>query len=463
MAKLITIDKPVIIEENSGTITYLTTKLNNKTVGVPILSSASNSISLLQPTIGMNMLDSSTYTDDNVSPYTLPSGSSLGVAFSMSGVKYAVPIYEVPQNPLDTITLEFNTPTMVTNMSPKIGPQGMPQLLLFSIDGENFGLPLFEYDSVFDLKTNAITDAIPLTGTAPSVTTIISTGKPTIDFGDQFGSTYLNSKITAYSDLIERVKKVFGYPMAEPDICDENIAAFIDQSIELYTKYAGYTEEYLVFSTALYTRGIGVRLDKLFSVTPEMINYSLENSQPLMDYDLKDYRKVLNCSSVEPGQATGVNTLFTLEQAMAQQTYFSYLLGSYGFDLVTWNCVKNWLDDREKVLAQKIAFRFNPQTQYLRVVPEPLPGQSYLGLITCYVEKPIRELINEYWVYQYTVALCSIAIGRLRSKYSFQMLGGATITGDELLNHGLEDKKSLDEQLWTGKGFVESQPLFFMA
>jgi hypothetical protein len=78
------------------------------------------------------------------------------------------------------------------------------------------------------------------------------------------------------------------------------------------------------------------------------------------------------------------------------------------------------------------------------------------------VTKPIKELIVEPFIYEYVVALCSIAVGRIRSKYQFQLLGGATITGDQLLQTGLDKKKELDEMLWKGQGWVEGQPMPFM-
>ena len=72
---------------------------------------------------------------------------------------------------------------------------------------------------------------------------------------------------------------------------------------------------------------------------------------------------------MEPGESTGINTLFTLEHAMAQQTYFSYQLGNVGFDLITWEVLKQWLDLRTKLLAQKIHYRFDPDFQILKITP----------------------------------------------------------------------------------------------
>ena len=295
------------------------------------------------------------------------------------------------------------------------------------------------------------------------IKTMLSVGKPTVDFGSDFGSTYLNNKITAYSDLINRIKMQFGWPNVEPDVCDENIAENIDQAIELYSKYAGYTEEFLIFHTRLYKPGVGIRLDKLFSMTNEMYSQDNEGNEVDMDYDIQNYRKVLNCFSVEPGESTGINTLFTLESALSQQVQFGYLLGEgRGFDLTSYSAVKTYLDTREKVLSQKIYFRFDPYTQYLRFTPEPRRLDPYLGLIGCYVEKPIRELIIERWIFEYALALTMIIVGRLRSKYQLTMLGGSSLRGDEILNAGLQAKKELEEQLFRGTGWVESQPTFMI-
>ena len=73
----------------------------------------------------------------------------------------------------------------------------------------------------------------------------------------------------------------------------------------------------------------------------------------------------------EEGSTTGINTLFTLEQTLAQQTYFSYALGNYGFDLVSWYTLKEWLDTREKVLATRRDLKFDPRTQYMQMYPQP--------------------------------------------------------------------------------------------
>lgn len=76
-------------------------------------------------------------------------------------------------------------------------------------------------------------------------------------------STYLNSTIQTYADLAYRVKTHFGYPISVIELTDEMIANFIDDAIEIFTRYAGYTEEYLIFCDDLYISGCGVKLDEI--------------------------------------------------------------------------------------------------------------------------------------------------------------------------------------------------------
>ena len=186
------------------------------------------------------------------------------------------------------------------------------------------------------------------------------------------------------------------------------------------------------------------------------------------DYDIMDYRKVVDIIDFEQGSTTGINTLFTIEQTLAQQTYFSYSMGNYGFDLISWYVLKDWLNNREKLLAVKPSYDFNDRTQIMRIYPQPKAGQStsqYYGVISCYVEKPLRDVIQEQWVYQYALALTKITLGRIRGKYAGTTLFGGGSVNADMLAEGLAEKEKLEEQLYTGAtpGLGDaSPPLFFV-
>ena len=59
----------------------------------------------------------------------------------------------------------------------------------------------------------------------------------------------------------------------------------------------------------------------------------------------------------------------------------------------------------------------------------PQPGSSqFYGVISCYLERPLRDLVKEQWVYEYALALTMIVIGRVRGKFvGVAILGCGTL------------------------------------
>jgi hypothetical protein len=338
-----------------------------------------------------------------------------------------------------------------------------------------------------------------------------------------FQSTNLNNKISTFTRLGERISRSLGAPMVNVEIHQDQLFENISIACEMFSKYAGYTEEYLVFDSLLYEKDKGVKLDAIFSISPHFnrVNqpsgtvYAATSSIPLQyftssnalsstyvtgifqnqilttsaylsvinfngqlaqhftpsgtsqaqvnnsfDYDAMDYRKVIDVIEFEEGSTTGINTLFTIEQTLAQQTYFSYSMGNYGFDLVSWYVLKNWLEVREKLLATRRSILFDDRTQYMTMYPAPTPNTRFYGVISCYVERALRDIIKEQWVYQYALALSKITVGQVRGKYSgTQLFGGGQVNGTDLLNQGLQEKEKLETKLYEGApGLGDAEP-----
>jgi len=318
-----------------------------------------------------------------------------------------------------------------------------------------------------------------------------------------FYSTNLNNKMESYGRLGQRICRAIGAPLINIEIHEDQLNEFIGIACEMFTKFAGYTQEYLVFDSELYDVKKGIRLDVLFSMsrdfnftfenpnTPKSIKeiYSIgsmvigEANNPLIfqvldsskpnqytllnsyDYLIGDYRRVMDVIDFEEGSSTGVNTLFTIEQTLAQQTYFSYAMGNYGFDLVSWTVLKNWLDTREKVLALRRDISFDPRTQVMHMVPPPTSSTRFYGVIGCYVERSLIDVIKEPWVYQYALALTKIAVGSVRGKYTgTSLFGGGAINYDYLLRQGETEKENLEKMLYSsapGMGDA-APPSFFL-
>lgn len=371
-----------------------------------------------------------------------------------------------------------------------------------------------------------------------------------------FQSTNLNSKVDNFNRLGDRILRTLGYPFTNVEIHRDQLYENISIAIEYFSKFAGYTKEYLIFDSNLYQKDYGIKLDDLFTLqnsdtfkeqkdlntpnkdfTKEIDNTEtvyiatssidgslfssisslssalengisandvftdsfyneIESEVPSVsslfipqvknnftrkgdvvseeeqfvnsfDYDTMDYRKVIAVTDFEEGSSTGINTLFTIEQTLAQQTYFSYAMGNYGFDLISWYTLKNWLETREKMLATKRSYTFDERTQLLRMFPQPNASDSnvrFYGVVSCYVERPIRDLVKELWVYQYALALTKMAVANIRGKYgNVTLFGGGSVNASDLMTQGLSEKDKLEEQLMSGAapGQGDADPTLF--
>lgn len=450
MSKYTKLENNTLVSGTTSTGQFLVAEINRKLIGLPYFTFEPFTT---VPDIDFVELLSTEIELYNSTVVNTATSYTAGVAITVNGSAYAWPLFKVDQSATLNPNLVFWQPTLVANLT----STGLYTTI--KIDNVGYGIPLYTYSSQFPFTTSAPLSSI-------TVTTIIEQGPPVLDRNaesvTEVGSTNLNPKIRTYAQLINRVKYALGYPFVNLEVCDDTqIVDFIDQAIEWYTKYAGYTEEFLVFKSDLYTEP-GLRIDKLFSMTTTMRSTNTYNVSGAMDYDLGDYRKVVGVFSFEPGETTGINTLFTLEQAMAQQTYFSYMLGNVGFDLVTWEVLKGWLKLREKVLAQRHYVDFDQRNQLLRLIPAPNANSRFFGAVGCFVEKPLKDLIMERWIYQYTIALTKIAIGNVRGKYQgMSLFGGGSVNYSDLLNQGLQEKQKLEEELMNSYGEV-TPPRFFI-
>lgn len=364
-----------------------------------------------------------------------------------------------------------------------------------------------------------------------------------------FMSTNLNSKIQCFQELGARILRVLGHPMVNVELHPDQLNDAISMACEFFTKYAGYTKEYMVFDSDIYERDKGIRLDHLYTAahtgftlseklaspsnpSPDFevdlrdntfillsdisYNYFLSSSalsssiptegltsmqildkssyaslttfdaglsaqfkrvdkQPFtiqcqeqtgvskynnaFDYDIMDYRKVIDVVDFQEGSSSGINTLFSLEQTLAQQTFYSYAMGNFGFDLLSWHVVKDWQDTREKLLAIRRDLHFDNRTQYLKFYPQPKDSIRFVGILECYVERPLRDIVKEKWVLEYAVALSKVMWGRILTKIDgVQLLGGGNLNGGQVLQEGLEEKKELEQRLIEG-GFGDVDPI----
>ena len=67
-----------------------------------------------------------------------------------------------------------------------------------------------------------------------------------------FLSTNLNNQIETYDRLGDRIKRSLGYPLVSLEIHPDQLRENINIAVEYFTKYAGFTKEFLIFDSNLY-------------------------------------------------------------------------------------------------------------------------------------------------------------------------------------------------------------------
>ena len=177
----------------------------------------------------------------------------------------------------------------------------------------------------------------------PCISSVLPTG--------YHGSTYLNSKIESYANLALRIKKALGYPAVTVEVTDSQLADFIDRAVEMYTRYAGYTEEYLVFDSNLYIPGVGVKLDTLLTG-----NMCLQDTNS--DYEINDIERGYCTFAVVTGTAvttTYLGSAVSYAQAGATST---------SGNIVTLTPLSSWnfaVSDTDRVVVSSIS-SYTPNT-----------------------------------------------------------------------------------------------------
>jgi len=81
-----------------------------------------------------------------------------------------------------------------------------------------------------------------------------------------FLSTNLNNQIQTYSRLGDRIKRALGYPVVSLEIHSDQLNENIQIAVEYFTRFAGYTREYMIFDSNLYETNKGIRLDLLYTL-----------------------------------------------------------------------------------------------------------------------------------------------------------------------------------------------------
>lgn len=265
------------------------------------------------------------------------------------------------------------------------------------------------------------------------------------------------------SDKIDEIKMLKAMSEKYPDGVEELSIISKDFMEFLVSKRRYNTEMFKKSKDAVFTIGgekQEIYTDGEFGKEREPLQYN-----KMFDYDIMDYRKVVSVVNYSESGVSSITSLYNFDTSLAQQFFYTNQFNHRSFGLTTWYALHEWRNLYEKLLAVKRGWHFNKDTQYLALTPQPKLGERFFGIVECWVEKPLKDVLKEPWVFDYALALVKEMLGRVRSKWgdSVSMLGGGSLTGNALAQEGITKQKELLDELIKNQAYgAMSKPRFFI-
>ena len=260
--------------------------------------------------------------------------------------------------------------------------------------------------------------------------------------------------MTAKNDLITRIKRRLGWPSIKLEVEDETISQHIDFAKKKFIRYATGQATQEVFFTIMLSAG-----------------------QYL--YDMPDGVTEIVSYNMDSGNLGGINTLFTISNALYEQGMFGMLNPAYaqGYSLISYHSALDFLETLRRYTPDEYAYRYHSYTNQLEIQPPPTSGwalnvgdYSYDSpgwmLIRSYMLKDstLPEYTDDFlnanlyantmWIEEYSRALTKESLGLIRRKFaSFSALGnqGTSLDGGDLLSEAKTEIEELEKSLRDGE------------
>lgn len=257
------------------------------------------------------------------------------------------------------------------------------------------------------------------------------------DFGS--GAYYTTTTaITSQQMLFDYIERTLTSGLVNLEINQAALQDCVNEAIEYYLQYTTLDQAYMAVDLGYGTQGDGG------IALPDNVKGVFS-----LDADVRGH---------------GINTLFTIENQLYMYGYYNFR----NFDLVSWELVNEWLELKDRILGQKIHYRFDHRTRKLYTIPKNVTpysevGNGPIGIIGVYLNPPIQALWNKPWIRQYAVEAARIRAGEARKKYGpTNLLGGGNIDGQDWVTTGKERIKELMEELQDHN--MDNEPVdFFIA
>ncbi|MFA5025404.1 MAG: hypothetical protein WC503_02785 [Candidatus Shapirobacteria bacterium] len=256
--------------------------------------------------------------------------------------------------------------------------------------------------------------------------------------------------MTAKNDLIIRIKRRLGWPSIKLEVEDETISQHIDFAKKKFIRYAVGQATQEVFFTVMLSAG-----------------------QYL--YDMPDGVTEIVSYNMDSGNLGGINTLFTISNALYEQGMFGILdpAQTQGYNLISYHAALDFLETLKRYTPEEFNYKYLSSRNVLEVQPPPTSGYALnVGdytydspgwlLVRAYMLKDSThseytddflnaDLYNtSMWMEDYARALTKESLGLIRRKFaSFSALGnqGTSLDGGDLLTEAKTEIEELEKSL----------------
>jgi len=255
------------------------------------------------------------------------------------------------------------------------------------------------------------------------------------------------------ADLAEKIRRNLGFPMVKVELDESQVLDAIDYARSKWLKWA-----------------VGNATQETFFTIPLLANENF--------YDMPiGVTEIISYDSY--GSASGINTLFTIDNYLYNQGMYESLLSTKGdgYGLISYHIARDFLDMVKRYTPDKYNWKYHRYTNQLEIHPAPPSGSSLSVTdadgVTTTIDSPGYVLLRAFmvegssyddwsdgdadtnfyeslWILDYATALCKITLGTIRRKFAnFGSIGnvGISLDGDTLVSEGKEEKERLDESL----------------
>jgi len=226
----------------------------------------------------------------------------------------------------------------------------------------------------------------------------------------------ISEQIKTVIEFRDYIRRKLGEPKVRVELSNDQIDTQLYDAIQMFREYS---------TSRGNTRGF-MALDLVIGQ---------------QDYKLPD--NIMQLGYDKTSQTVSAWVLAQLSGAAA-----SDVLSLKSFDMVSFYMLQQWLHYLKYVTTSRFRLFYNVNTHILHIVPAPDDNLTKL-FIECFYSATTDELLNERFVREYTLALCKIELGEIRSK--FQSLPGfnnsVSLNGETLKTEGQTEKEKLEENL----------------